>query len=533
MIHAVPNLDEKYWQNLTIQKADLEALSAHLLEVETPLSPQELVAYLINLRIDQETEAQSALQSAAGDLYLPKDTHRASQRLLFPVLANINGEVIAIREGDTVSGINFKVIEVEFDDGTKREFASGLTDHALNEAPEQTEESPESQIEKIVETAGSELITKLEHELDSSEDFIYIAGRWFHEALTVDVTEGQLNVAEALLDMASGGPLSTGELLGDVDLPDGINPKLAAFSLDFALQEDERFDEVGPAGKVGWFLHRLEPSDVQKTPLFLRYLSDEQQQFSLNDDMLSLEFRLDDEHSQQHSPTEETAVDLVEARLIFPHWRAGTLPLTEKMARLFPTAYESPRVKFDFVDGESGEHFPGWVVRFERYIYGLRDWYEQRGLMPGAYVRARKGDNPGEIIVETDAHRSSKEWVRTALVGSEGGVVYAMLKQTVETSFDERMMVYLPGELSALDEAWHSSAEAPLDLQKLVYKLVGELAQLSPQNHAHATEIYAAVNVLKRCPPAPILDLLENSGNFEHVGHLHYRLAKENEHDGN
>ena len=528
MIHAVPNLDENYWQNLTIQNTDLEALSTHLLEVETPQSPHELIAHLIDLRIQQETEAQSALQSAAGDLYLPKESHKANQRLIFPALSNINGKVIAIREADTISGSNFTVIQVEFEDGNKREFASGLTTHELNDLPETMEESAESIIGKIIRTDGPDLVATLEHELGASEDFIYIAGRWFHKALTVDVTEGQLNVAEALLDMASGGPLSTEELLGDVDLPDGINPKLAAFSLDFALQEDERFDEVGPTGKVGWFLHRLEPDDVQKTPLFLRYLSEDQQKFSLNDDLRALELRLDDEYSH-HPPTEETAVDLVEVRLIYPHWQSGTLPLTEKMARLFPTAYESPRVKFDFVDGDTGEHFPGWVVRFERYIYGLRDWYEQRGLMPGAYVRARQGANAGEIIVETDAHRSSKEWVRTALVGSEGGVVYAMLKQTVETSFDERMMVFMPGEVSALDEAWQRRVDTPLDLQKLVYKLVVELAQLSPQNHAHATEIYAAVNVLKRCPPAPILDLLENSGHFEHVGHLHYRLANENE----
>ena len=61
MIHAVPNLDKSYWENLSIQKADLEALSTHLLEVETPLSPQELIIYLIDFRIQIEYQAQAAL----------------------------------------------------------------------------------------------------------------------------------------------------------------------------------------------------------------------------------------------------------------------------------------------------------------------------------------------------------------------------------------------------------------------------------------------------------------------------------------
>ncbi len=36
--------------------------------------------------------------------------------------------------------------------------------------------------------------------------------------------------------------------------------------MDLALQEDARFDEVGPAGQVLWYLKRLEPEEARETP---------------------------------------------------------------------------------------------------------------------------------------------------------------------------------------------------------------------------------------------------------------------------
>ncbi len=80
-------------------------------------------------------------------------------------------------------------------------------------------------------------------------------------------------------------------------LPEGVNPKLAEFSLNFALQEDERFDEVGPAGQVLWCLRRLEPQEVREVPLYLEYSPIEYDPDDLTDQMLNLEAHLDDELS--------------------------------------------------------------------------------------------------------------------------------------------------------------------------------------------------------------------------------------------
>ena len=52
-----------------------------------------------------------------------------------------------------------------------------------------------------------------------------------------------------------------------------------------------------------------------------------------------------------------------------------------------------------------------------------------------------------------------------------------------------------------------------------------ETARLNPQSHVHASELYAAINVLRRCPPAPILAILASRPIFAHVGDLHFRLG--------
>ena len=115
------------------------------------------------------------------------------------------------------------------------------------------------------------LWSDLEHKLDTAfaaaqEFSVRIASRWFPRTLLLDVNTGHLNLAEAVLDMAAGEPLPTEALMKDIELPAGINSKLAEFSLNYALQEDPRFDEVGPRGQVLWCLERLEPEGVRTIP---------------------------------------------------------------------------------------------------------------------------------------------------------------------------------------------------------------------------------------------------------------------------
>jgi hypothetical protein len=516
------SIDEKYWESFKLQDEDIEFLYNHLLELETPLTTQELLIALVEERINSQRIAIEKERTSGGDLYQPKDTHHVQQRLIFPAFGWSRGQVSSIRPGQNPDLGDFKVVQVKFDDGSIREFASNLQDHFLNQPLQIVEEFDQLDKQSVLDQYGDELIDVLEESLTSNSDFVRIAGRWFPRAILVDINVGHLNLAEAVLDEAGGGPLPTSKILEQIELAPDVNPKLVEFSLDLSLQDDQRFDEVGPAGDVLWFLRRNEPEEVLEPPIYLRYNPIEYDRSLLTEDMLALERNLDDELTP--SSVSYRHLNEGEVHLIFPHWRAGTLPLSSRIRHLFPTAYEAPRIRFMLVDGDTEEEFPGWVVREKRYVHGLRDWFEKRGVMPGSVIHLRKGKKPGQVIVQTDNRRPSREWIRTVLVGSDGGIVFAMLKQVVSGPFDERMVIAIPDE-EALSDVWVANQKRQIPFERIVVNTVKELAKLNPQSHVHASELYAAVNVIRRCPPGPILSLLASRPWFTHVGDLHYRLS--------
>jgi hypothetical protein len=515
-------MDENYWESFKLQDQDIEFLYNHLLELETPLTPQEMVDALVDERIRRQKLEVERQRTSGGDLYQPKGTYSAKQALVFPVLGWKRGKVSGVREGKNPELGQFQVIQVSFDDGSQREFAAGLENHILNAPPKIAEDVHFLAKQTVLKQYTDSLVEALEEELSTNPDFVRIAGRWFPRALLVDINVGHLNLAEAVLDMAGGGPLPTSALLEQIDISSDVNPKLVEFSLDLALQDDLRFDEVGPAGDVLWFLKRLEPPEVLEPPLFLRYPGLDYDRSLMTKEMLALEQELDDELS----PITGSYRHLTESeiRLIFPHWRSGTLPLSARIRHLFPTAYEAPRIRLTMVDGDSGEKFPAWVVREKRYVFGLKDWYRKKNLMPGNLIHVKKGKQNGEVILQTDSRRSSREWIRTVLVGSDGGVVFAVLKQIVSAPFDERMAIAIP-DTEALDQVWSLNQKDQPPFERIVVNTVRELAKLNPQSHVHASELYAAINIIRRCPPAPILTLLASRSWFNHVGDLHFRLS--------
>jgi hypothetical protein len=109
------------------------------------------------------------------------------------------------------------------------------------------------------------------------------------------------------------------------------------------------------------------------------------------------------------------------------------------------------------------------------------------------------------------------------LVGSDGGVVFAMLKQVVSAAYDERMVIAVP-TVEAMDNVWVRMQKERPPFERVVVNMVRELAKLNPQSHVHASELYAAVNSVRRCPPGPLLALLASRAWFVHVGDLHFRF---------
>lgn len=513
-------LREDYWENFRLEDEDIEHLYNHLLELETPLTPQETLKAVVTGRIQRELARMEAQRNAGGTMYMPKETYQVGDELLFPALGWQRGKVVAVRPGNNPDIGPFSVILVEFPDGEQSEFAAAYPDHALNTPPEVTHDETFNP-DVVLETYGESLVDTLQQALVEHPDFVRIAGKWFARALLVNINMGYLNLAEAVLDVAGGGPLSTEEIILQIELTANANPKLLAFSLDLALQEDERFDEVGPAGQVLWYLKRLEPEAVLEPPVYLKYTVQEYDRDALEPEMLALEQILDDEYSTDVQP--EGAMGSAQVPLIFPHWQAGTLPLSARVASIFPTAYEAPRVRFTLVDGDSGEKFTGWVVREHRYIYGLKDWYDKHGLIPGSIVGVQRGEQPGEVIVKVGSQRHSKDWVRTVLIGSDGGLVFATLPQRVSAEYDERMAIVV-SDVDALMELWETGRYRQMPFERVVVEMTRELSKLTHQAHVHAIELYAAVNLVRRCPPGPLLALLASRPWFVHVGDLYFRF---------
>lgn len=514
---------DTYWANVDVADQDIDFIINYLLEREVPLTSSEMSFALVERHLARlEKEAQNA-QAPEHEIYLPEGTYKVGQKLTFPALNNSVGEVVGMREGENPQIGEFEVIEVEFEEnGKKREFAAKLDDHSLNNPPEiEAEEEALQSAESVMEHYGDVIENRLEQRLEDSEDIVRIAWKWFPRALVADINEGHLNLAEAVLDVAGGGPLPTGDMLEHVDLPSNLSPQLAEFSLNYALQEDERFDEVGPAGEILWFLRRLEPPEVQFTPPRLVYEGDSAERSRFTPELIDLERRLDDELSNLE-PLEPPG-DEVTISLIFPHWRIGALPLSTRLKPLFPTAYEAPRIRFMLVDGHSGESFPGWVVREEGYVFGLEEWYRQNDVPVGGLVRVRKGQEAGQVVVETLDRRMRNDWIRTVSVSEGNQVGFTMLKQPVGTAYDDLMVIGLVDK-QVIDEVWMKQEKNKTPLDRTVAHLFRDLAKLTPQGAVHAQTLYAAVNVVNRQPPAAVFQELVVRPYFEHVGDLYWRF---------
>jgi hypothetical protein len=521
---ASASLQEGYWDSFEIENSDIEFLYNQLIETEKPQAIEELASALVHERVNRTKDEIEKRKQKEGKIYFPKEHYEVGETILLPQFNWEKGVVKNVREGVNPDLPQFEVMEVELESGENKQFAAALTEHVLNQPVELEADNPLLNPDHVVEEFGEQIKTKLEEELLGNEDFVRIADHWFAKALLVDINVGYLNLAEALLDMEGGGPLSTAVILKQIDLPTDVNKDLTEFSLNYALHEDVRFDEVGTTGEVMWYLYKQEPEWVREKPVYLQYqpLAQNPEYMQQLGSMLSSDLidELEDIGST-NGISDEATLDL-----IYPHWRSGSLPLSMRFDRIFPTAIESPRVLFTFVDGNSGQRFTGWVVRHEHYVGGLSDWYQEQGVIPGSIIHLRRGDNPGEVIIWIDKRRSTREWLRTALVGSDGAVVFAMLKQLVTTSVDERIVIFIP-DTEALDNAWQGRKRSLRQLEKITVAMMRELVKLNPQGHVHFEELYSAVNLLMRCPPGPIMSLLMEKEWASHMGDLYFNFNRE------
>jgi len=525
MALKVNTFSSEYWQQFTISKADSEFIYNYLLDKEIPLASEAISLALIADRIQREQAASSKDKSVAEIIYKPKETFSVGDTIVFPSLAWEHGNVISVRNGVNPEITGLQVIEVEFEDSVIRNYAANYEEHALN--AEQNQRSFKNiNIESIFKEYGNKIITELEQFLSTNDDFVRIAGFWFPRSLVVDVHVGHLNLVEAILEENKGGPLSTKALMLQVDFKSNTNENLLEFSFNLALQEDSRFDEVGPAGETLWYLKALEPEDVRVIPEFLIQSSPPSTDQRIKG--LIQQFEGVESDELELSDVNEETSNSLKISLLYPHWRSGTLPLTRNLKQLFPTAYESARIRFDFIDAESNQCFQGWVVRNGNYVSGLIDWYQKHELIPGSLVSVWKGDKPGQILINAQKSRQNKEWLKTVLIGTDQALVLALLKQPVSVEFNERM-VFMITDVDALDIVRANTVTRKESLERTIIKMMRELGKLNPQGHVHAQELYAAVNLIRRAPPSAVLEKVISEPQISHLGDLYFRLTDSSE----
>lgn len=526
MVFVDIELSDSYWESLEVSQEDIEFLYAYLLEKEKPLPPEELAAALVNERIRKEKQLLKEKQQSNGEIYLPENEYAVGDKVQFPAMNWISGEVTDVREGNNPELPTLQVITVALENDRKKQFAANIENHQLNQAAMVQTDGDSEDDQAIIEKFGDAITAALEEKLDANKDLVRIGGNWFPKSLLIEFNVGHLNLAEAVLDMVGGGPLAVDDLLEQIQVDTDDPPELVRFSMNYALQEDPRFDEVGPRGIVKWFLNRLEPKNVRERPIELVFEPVEYDRSVLSEDMLIAEQNLDDELTTPDPEfmRRKTNQKDVAITLNYPHWRVGSIPLTAYTRPFFPTAIETPRVKLTLID-EEGDEISAWVVRPHNYVYGLREWYEEKELMPGNIIHIKPGKNPGEVMIRPEPKRTNREWIKTLLIGADGGIVFAMLKQTIAANFNERMAIAVPST-EVLDEIWQKRATNQRPIKQVMKAIMNELAKLNTQGQVHAVELYAAMNCIYRCPPGLVFSELASNPDFAAVGDLYYRLGE-------
>ncbi len=509
---------QAYWQKrFELTDADVEQIYNHMLEVEQPQTARQLASVVIAHRVAQEKQ-EIKRRLAGRAVYQPAHHYEVGDELVFPALDFAYGTVVATRPGSNPEAGRFTVIMVELD-GKQREFAADLEyEHELNSENGSIFEALEMiEPEELTELYGELVTHRIGAGLEARDAFVRLSNQWFLKALLTEVNVGHLNLAEAVLDMYGGGPLPPEEIVPHLELGDDVPAATQTFSLNYALLQDERFDEVAPPGQVSWYLRRMEPQAVRETPGRLEYEPFEYNAKALTPELRLLEQELDDEWSELEPLKTPQPVMLT---LTYPHRWAGTLPLSARTSALFPVG-KAPRQRIVLLDEQSQQEIVGWVVREHRYVFGLDDWYRENEIPIGGFISLRPGPETGVILLDFDRRRGQREWVRLASV-DEHRIQFALERRTISCGYDDLMIVGTD-YVAAVDALWRRAVANDRSINSLLRELFPELAELNPQQTVHAKTLYSAINMLRRMPPGPLFAELVTNPVFVSVGDYYWQ----------
>ncbi|MCB9421102.1 MAG: hypothetical protein H6667_14970 [Ardenticatenaceae bacterium] len=516
-----PTQKPEYWEeNFTLTDSDIEQIYNHFLEVEKPQTAAQIARVVIAYRVAEE-QNKVARQLAGRMIYQPKNSYAVGDELVFPVLGYANGTISAVREGYNPQFGTFSVVAANIN-GKSLEFASQLDiEHPLNQDAAISADALTVDLKELYARYETAVTQKIAQSLGKSENFVRIGQQWFIKGLMAEINIGHLHLSEAILEMSGGGPLTVDEILPHLDMDSSLDKAVQAFSLNYGLQHDARFDEVAPRGKIAWFLRRLEPDEVQKIPERLQYTPIPYDKALLSHQLLLLVRELDDEWSDLPVSKAESTPQTAVFTLLYPHRLSGTMPLSSRTIPFFPSS-TSPRQRVVFIDETTQEEIEGWVVKEHRYVYGLGDWYEENGIPIGGFIHMKAGPEPGVIYLGYDRRRAQREWVRLA-TAVENRIKFDLMRRSVGCGFDDLMIVGTD-VVTAIDALRRRAESHQRSIASLIAELFPELAEANPQNTVHAKTIYSAINMLRRTPPGPLFAELVRHPAFQSVGDHYWQF---------
>ncbi|MHB0879214.1 MAG: hypothetical protein ACYC5O_24515, partial [Anaerolineae bacterium] len=175
------------------------------------------------------------------------------------------------------------------------------------------------------------------------------------------------------------------------------------------------------------------------------------------------------------------------------------------------------------VDPANDERITAWVSYDHRFVSSLRGWYDAHQIPAGAFVTISRTAQPGVYAIGYRAkRRQQREFVRLVSVDGER-LTFEIRRQPMAVEFDETM-VMLDENPELTEGLWRRVTASRRPISELLRETFAELAKLSPQGTVHFNTLYTAINVVRRCPPEPILAELSLDWRYVGVGSGYYAM---------
>jgi DNA-directed RNA polymerase delta subunit len=264
-----------------------------------------------------------------------------------------------------------------------------------------------------------------------------------------------------------------GELIFEVSAGSKAYRKVAK-ALNEALGTDERFERIGANS---WSLPQMMPDEIWELPSELMVvrldpsrLEDPEADAELSDEGLegNLAELVHDPFYEDFGEEADAAIkvkDMPDSEISLPvlydHLQVGTLKVRKMDRKFWPSG--GPAVYASVVD-DKGQHLGLWVNLHDGIIFGLGDWYRERGLQPGHLVTFSKTERADEY-------------------------------QLTYTGEPDKYVGLDPARLDVLHALAKEAAEADLSIFDIVVRLLAE-----HKKGLHFISLWAEVNLVRRTP---------------------------------